>query len=44
MDMQYAFQFIVADMDNEKSSLLMKEKQHNIELALKFMQKPFFPN
>ena len=26
MDMQYAFQFIVADMDNEKSSLLMKEK------------------
>ena len=26
MDMQYAFQFIVADMDNEKSSLLMKGK------------------
>ena len=42
MDMQYALKFIVADMDNEKSSLLMKEKQHNIELALKIHAETLF--
>ena len=42
MDMQYAFQFIVADMDYENSSLMMKEKQHNIELGLKIHAETLF--
>ena len=45
MDMQYAFNSLwPADMDNEKSNLLVNEKQHNIELGFKnSCRNPFFP-
>ena len=40
--MQYAFQLILADMDHENSSLMMKEKQHDIRLALKIHAETLF--